>query len=144
MIERARSEDHEEVARLLRNESLPTADLREVVEMFVAREDGNVVGAVALEGAAPDALLRSLVVAGAYRGRGLGRALVAHAEREASARGVRTLHLLTTTAAAFFEREGYVHASRESAPATIRATAEFGTLCPESAVCMKREIKSQP
>jgi amino-acid N-acetyltransferase len=115
-------------------------DLGEGVDLYVARDEERIVGAIGLEGNAPDVLLRSLVVAPAVRGNGVGRALVEHAEREARARGVRALHLLTTTAESFFARAGYVRADRAAAPASIRATQEFRTLCPDSAACMRREL----
>jgi amino-acid N-acetyltransferase len=44
--------------------------------------------------------------------------------------------LLTTTAAPFFTRFGFTSAARDAAPAALRATAEFASLCPASAVCM--------
>ncbi|MGR8918854.1 MAG: hypothetical protein ACU85V_04495, partial [Gammaproteobacteria bacterium] len=52
----------------------------------------------------------------------------------------RFVSLLTETAAAFFEHLGYSRAPRAAAPATIAATAEFASLCPDTAVCMRRVI----
>ena len=66
------------------------------------------------------------------RGEGHGRRLVDHLERIAAG-PVERLHLLTTTAAAFFRALGYEPADRETAPAAIAASAEFRGLCPASA-----------
>ena len=90
------------------------------------------------------ALLRSLAVAPAWQGRGLGSALLAHAEQAARQRGIAALYLLTTTAAAFFARRGYVRLPREAAPPVLQQTAEFAALCPASAVCMTKTLDAPP
>jgi amino-acid N-acetyltransferase len=71
---------------------------------------------------------------------GLGQELVRRLEREAVADGVTVLVLLTQTAEPFFSRLGYVAIDRESAPAEIKASAEFRLLCPASAVCMSKAL----
>ncbi len=141
MIERAGPGDLPAISELLKEESLPEAGAD--VSFYVARENGVVVGAIGLEGETQDALLRSLVVAAKHRGRGLGKSLVARVQDEASRRGTRSLHLLTTTAQEFFAREGFQVASRESAPPSILATDEFRVSCPASAVYMRREVASR-
>jgi amino-acid N-acetyltransferase len=85
-------------------------------------------------------LLRSLAVAPAWQGQGLGSALVAHAEQAARQRGIAALYLLTPTAEAFFARRGYVRLPREAAPSVLRQTTEFASLCPASAVCLTRTL----
>lgn len=137
----AHASDVSAILDLLRAASLPDADLQETpVEFFVARDRGQIIGAVGLEGEAPDALLRSLVVAPSHRGRGVGRALVARLAARAAERGVRTLHLLTTTAADFFAGQGFARAPREGAPVALLATAEFRALCPDTATYMRRAL----
>lgn len=68
------------------------------VAEFVAEADGQAVGSVALsprgEGVA---WLSKLFVDAAYRGRGLGRALLARAVEEAQRRGYRRIDLETRT-----------------------------------------------
>jgi amino-acid N-acetyltransferase len=85
-------------------------------------------------------LLRSLAVARDCRGSGVGKALVAEAEQYARSLGVNELYLLTTTAERFFERLGYSHTHRESAPDAIRQTSEFSDLCPCSAALMIKRL----
>lgn len=99
-------------------------------------------GIVGLELYGAEALLRSLAVSHEARGRGLGQALVAAAERQAREHGVTRLYLLTTTAAAFFARLGYVEAPRSQAPASIQATAQFSSLCPTSSAFMMKDLTS--
>jgi len=71
----------------------------------------------------------------------MGSALVQHAERHALGKGVRTVYLLTTTAQAFFEDLGYGPTTRESCPLAIRATPEFVSLCPASAVILMKRLR---
>ena len=47
---------------------------------------------------------------------------------------------LTTTAADYFARLGFVRIDRDAAPPAIRATAQFASLCPASAHVMRREL----
>src|SRR5262245_15087052 len=99
---------------LLDAASLPSSDLTdEHMEPFYFCGPPNAPTAlVGIELLGASALLRSLVVRPDLRSTGLGKALVARAEAHARAHGVRALYLLTTTAAGFFERRGYVPASR--------------------------------
>jgi amino-acid N-acetyltransferase len=94
---------------LLAAEGLPVADLTDahLEHFFCAGFDGSPTALVGLEIYGTDALLRSLVVGADARTKGLGSALVRHAEHYAAARHVQAIYLLTTTAEAFFERLGY-------------------------------------
>lgn len=69
-----------------------------------------------------------------------GTALCDRLEDRASADGVETLYLLTTTAAEFFADRGYVAVERSGAPDAIRGTTEFADLCPSSATCMAKSL----
>src|SRR3546814_17164844 len=84
-----------------------------------------------------DALLRSLVVPSAARGKGLGKSIVEALAVEAKKIGIERLWLLTTTAADFFAAIGFEPAARPAAPRTIQTTREFRDLCPASAAFMK-------
>lgn len=130
------------VERLLAQSHLPTADLTPaLLQHFLAYGTAeDPAGVVGLELHGPVALLRSLAVAAHDRGAGLGRRLVAAAEARARLHGVQELCLLTTTAERFFERLGYERADREAAPAAIRGTSEFTSLCPASAAFMRKRL----
>ena len=127
------------IVALLRVADLPHKDIAPHLGHFlVARKDGAIVGAIGLEVYASVGLLRSLVVAPACRGRGLGDELVRRLARAASDWGVGRFWLLTTTAEAFFARRGFRVTPRADAPAEIAATREFKSLCPSTAICMTR------
>lgn len=130
------------VKALLAAAGLPTEDLRsEHFEHFIACGPENSPDAVVgLELYGDVALLRSLVVSPAARGKGCGSALVAEIETYAQQLGVRELYLLTNSAEAFFSSRGYSCLERVGVPNAIRQTAEFCSLCPASAVCMHKLI----
>ena len=98
----------------------------------------NPMGVVGIEIYGSVALLRSLAVAEALRGLGLGRRLVAAVEHHAQRNGVEDIYLLTTSARQLFESLGYREVPRESAPPSIVATSEFSSICPASATFMHK------
>jgi amino-acid N-acetyltransferase len=141
VISAATPADAAAIAALLRAADLPHADFAaHLADFLVARRGGAVIGAVGLERHGGHALLRSLVVAPAQRGAGLGGRLVDRLEGRARYLGVRRFYLLTTTAEAFFARRGFRRIARSRVPAAITATCEFRSLCPVSAVCMARAV----
>ncbi|HSD68330.1 MAG TPA: GNAT family N-acetyltransferase, partial [Woeseiaceae bacterium] len=104
--------------------------------------DGEALaGVVALQPFSAVGLLRSLVVAQAARSAGCGSKLVQAVERTAARSGVRQLWLLTTGAEHYFEKLGFLATSRALAPPEIRQTAEFTSLCPDSAVLMCKSLQ---
>ena len=141
LIRRGRASDLAAVAVLLQEAKLPTEDLANApgLSLWVLEIEGELAGAVALEGTEPTSrLLRSLVVAPAHRRRGMGHDLVAQVERDARTEGIERLVLLTDTAQSLFDRLGYAVIERSAAPEALRQSAEFRSLCPSSAVCMAK------
>ena len=134
------------VRALLAAAGLPVADLpaAHLDDFWGCREGTALIGVIGLETYGAVALLRSLAVAPDRQGRGLGAALLAHAERAARQRGITALYLLTTTAEAFFARRGYVRIPREAAPPALHRTAEFAALCPASAACLRKALDGPP
>ncbi len=141
-IRSAQSSDLGAALRLLSDAGLPLDDLTADHLALVAEEDGELHGLIGLELFGEVGLLRSLVVAGHYRGRGLGRKLVSALEAHARDCGVAELWLLTIDADAFLESLGYGVRGRDAAPDAIRATAEFSALCPADAALMSKSINA--
>jgi len=138
-LEPAGARDLAAVVRLLSSNHLPVADLESHIDTFMlAKRNGIVVGTAGLQIYGELALLRSLCVAEDHRLKRIGAALVSAVASRALARGVRELYLLTTGAASYFANLGFMQIDRELAPPEIRNTAQFSTLCPTSAVCMRR------
>lgn len=107
---------------------------------MLVRQGEALAGGAGLEVVGAYGLLRSLAVEASRRGDGLGRRLVQAIEAHARRHGIHSLYLLTTGAAPYFARLGYRQAARAEAPAEVQSTAEFYALCPDSAVCMLKEI----
>ena len=135
----ATSSDLPGVEALLSANSLPLAGVREALPSFVVAEDdrGAIVGSAGLEVYEEHALLRSVAVAAEWRSHGLGRALVERIIDEANARGLQSIHLLTTTADRYFPSFGFEKITRDEVPACLRVAEEFARACPASATVMR-------
>ena len=137
----ASAADLPRIERLLTASDLPLAGVREALPTFlVAEDEGEVIGVAGLEICCDNALLRSVAVDQRYRSRGVGRALVTRLIAQAEARGLRALYLLTTTAEHYFPSFGFRPIERSEVPEDVRATEEFTTACPASAMVMAREL----
>jgi len=134
------------VTGLLTEAGLPSSDLTaaHLQNFFGCGPTSAPDGIVGVELHESVALLRSLAVRASCRDRGCGTALVAQAERFARSQGAKEIYLLTTTAERFFERLGYARIQREAAPAAIRRTQEFSTLCSSSATLMIKRLPGKP
>jgi N-acetylglutamate synthase-like GNAT family acetyltransferase len=139
--EPATAADLAAIRALLAEAHLPIDDLGLPHQRFiVARNGANVVGCIGLERYGDDALLRSLAVAPARRGAGIGKGLHAEALAEARRGGVAALYLLTNTAEGLFSRFGFSRIARAAVPAAVAGSPEFRSLCPASAVCMVKRL----
>ncbi|MGR6534295.1 arsenic resistance N-acetyltransferase ArsN2, partial [Brevundimonas sp. RM1] len=70
-------------------------------------------------------------------------AILCWLEAEAAGQGADGLYLLTTSAAAFFQRHGYSVALRSAAPPSVAASRQFSGLCPASAAFMFKELRAR-
>jgi amino-acid N-acetyltransferase len=53
---------------------------------------------------------------------------------------MRALYLLTTTAEHYFPAFGFERTTRDRVPYAVRATSEFRSVCPDSAIVMWKEL----
>jgi arsenite methyltransferase len=107
-------------------------------------QSGAIIGAEGIETYGSSGLLRSAVVDPAWRGRGVGEALSKDRLTWARTVGLRELYLLTTTAAEYFRKFGFVPVERDSAPAELQASSEFASVCPSSATTMRLVLSEEP
>jgi amino-acid N-acetyltransferase len=141
VIRRAVPNDLDRAERLLQEARLPLDGFREhFADAMVAERNSEIVGCVALELYGEAALLRSLVVSPAERGRDLGQRLTSEALRLAKDRGSRDVYLLTETADHFFPRFGFAPLDRSEAPGALLASVEFQSACPKSAIFMHARL----
>jgi amino-acid N-acetyltransferase len=140
-IEPAAERDLPDVHAMLERQQLPLDGVDgHVGTMVVARDEGVVVGAAAVELHADGALLRSVVVDRAVQGRRIGHALTAAALDVVRDHGRETVFLLTTTAEAFFRKFGFETVARDAVPASVQASIEFQSACPASATVMRKQL----
>lgn len=129
------------VQALLAAEGMPMGGVAEGIEHFRVLDDGGgIIAAAGIESHGRSALLRSVVVAPAHRGRGLARSLTECMARHARVLGHDALYLLTIDADSYFAGLGFTPIERSEAPAAIRACEQYREQCPDSAVLMRRSV----
>jgi amino-acid N-acetyltransferase len=75
------------------------------------------------------------------QGNGLGKFIIAGLEKVSKQKRIDCLYLLTTTAEDFFNKEGYEVINRDDVPESIKNTSEFSSVCPSSAIVMKKVLR---
>jgi amino-acid N-acetyltransferase len=96
------------------------ADIYENLQTFIVAElDSNIVGCCALEVIWADlAEIKSLAIDEAYKGKGIGRELVAAAVEQAAKLGVPKIFALTLEPG-FFEKAGFAIVEKEALPMKV-------------------------
>ena len=142
MIRRADANDLQAIEALLQRANLPPDGITDQFPdaYSVAEPDGRIVGAVGVERYGDAGLLRSVVVADEYRGRGIAEALVREQLSVARVAGIKRVFALTTTAAGYFPRLGFVKADRDAAPEPLRMAPQFASVCPSSAAFLEYRL----
>jgi amino-acid N-acetyltransferase len=134
----AKNSDWTQIAQLLQENELPLDGAEAHLNSFLLAHDGETLaGCAALERYGDSALLRSVAVDKAFRGRGFGQVLVRRVLELAQNEGIQTIVLLTTTADKFFPRFGFSVIPRDEAPEAMKVSAEFQGACPDSAITMR-------
>jgi amino-acid N-acetyltransferase len=135
----ARASDLGALKALLESASLPLAGVDDQFPSayVIAPAFGELVGAAGLERYGNSGLLRSLAVASTVRGTGLGRRLVLDRLAAARIRKLERVYLLTTTAAPYFEKLGFLPAVRGEVTKELAASPEFASACPKTAACLQ-------
>ena len=132
-----------EVMALLTLANLPVNDIGENVELFALETNEQIIATVGLERNGRIGLLRSVSVLDSQKGKGYGLLIVQKLEKYAEEQGIKELYLLTTTAKEFFEKKlSYKVIERTDAPTEIQSSQQFASVCPSSAVVMKKIIQS--
>lgn len=142
-IEKALKEDFTSINQLLHSANLPLVDISENTEHFfkAVADDGSVIGAIGLELYGNYGLLRSLVVNPVVRNQGIAGMLVEKIEALAKSLNLKGLYLLTTTAGKYFEKKSFLRINRNDSDEAIKHSKEFSSICPVSAVVMRRDIQ---
>lgn len=142
----ASADDAEAILHLVAGSGLPLDGLAEQVSQAVVLRapDGRVAGCALVEAYPPYGLLRSVAVDEPLRASGAGTALVAGALSRARESGLGEVFLLTETAPTFFSRLGFLPVARVNVPEAVKASPEFRSVCPASALVMSFPLATEP
>ncbi len=135
----------QKIIAFLTAEGLPTQDLADGLtgRFFAIGDQVSPHGIIGLETHGQYGLLRSLVVSSASQSKGAGTALVKHVEALACDLQLQEIYLLTETAESFFAKSGYEICARGDVAEPIKNSAEFSSLCPDSATVMKKTLATR-
>ncbi len=138
----AKQADLREVKTVLSECDLPLDGLDHQLEKVycVAEVKREIVGVGGVEVYGRYGLLRSIAVLPNWQRKSIGEALVKDRLAWAKAKGISDVFLLTTAASRFFERFGFHSIDREIVPSEIKKSSEFSSLCPETAIVMKKTL----
>jgi amino-acid N-acetyltransferase len=140
-LKKTSPENFSKVLVLLSLANLPTIDIGENVELFSLEMDSEIIGTAGLEIFGRIGLLRSLSVLESQKGKGYGFLIVQKLESYVKTKNIKELYLLTSTAKDFFEKKcKYELIERINVPIEIQSSQQFSSICPSSAVIMKKNI----
>ncbi len=142
IIRPAQPNDQTNIHALLSGFELPLDGLRETKLWVLRSSNGEVTGVAGLEVYGSQGLLRSVAVVKSLHNQGYGTLLAKHVIGEAKKIGVQDIFLLTTSAAAFFEKFGFKKESRESVIGGITGSIEFRSACPKTAALMHLRLSA--
>ena len=136
-------QSREPIINLLKENTLPVDDIGENTSLFGFMDDNKLLGSAGLEVFDDCALIRSISIQKSLQGKGFGVIMQKELEQVAQSKNIRCLYLLTTTAEGFFKKQGFVTILRDEVPAMIRSTSEFSSVCPSSAIVMKKMLVNE-
>ena len=126
---------------LLKKVRLPFEDIySENISLFELIHDNETIAIGGFEFYENDAIIRSIAVIPEKQLKGTGTFLVNALEDIAIKEGVKKFYLLTTTAEKFFKKKGYNLIDRKLVPESIKSSAEFKSICPDTATCMTKDL----
>lgn len=138
--------DLAQIENMLLEANLPLDGVKEQITNFLLafNQKGNLIGTAALEPYGKAALLRSVAVDSSQRGAGLGQGLVSRLLVKARGDEFESVVLLTTTAENYYLRFGFKQINRQEVPAAVKASVEFKSVCPDTAIVMQLDLKRPP
>ena len=129
------------IENLLEKCNLPVNDIMENIDNFIVSElENKIVGVGGYETHGEIALIRSIAVDQAYRGKSIGVNIYHLLEKKIKHIGIKEVYLLTETATDYFKTLGFTIKERTSIPAVVTQTKQFKELCPSTAIVMFNKI----
>jgi len=141
LFEPASGLEERQIGEILISAGLPAEDVAPHLANFIlAKENNDVIGCAGLEIYGKIALLRSVAVTAPARSHGIAAQLCRMLLQQAYDLGIEEVYLLTTTAANYFEKQGFSRIERETAPVVFQSNKQFTSLCPSTAVLMWKKL----
>ncbi len=129
------------IKELLESHHLPVEDIdTSEISFSLIKEGPDLLACAGVERFEELGLLRSVAVKAELKGKGIGSELIDAVLVQAKSQGIKTMYLLTETAASFFRKKEFTKTERSEAPESIKQSSEFSGLCPVSAVLMKKVL----
>lgn len=144
-IRSARQDDLPGIRHLLADCQLPADGVEDWIDKgyCVVEEQIGIIGIAGVEPYPPCGLLRSVAVSPGRRGNSIGETLIKDRLAWARAMGLSQVYLITVDADLYFKRFGFKAVHRENVPAEIRRSAEFSSICPETAIVMVKSLTDE-
>jgi len=141
-IELAVKKDFHEIDQLLLSNNLPVIEpaWENSCYLKAITDQDKIVGAIGIEIYGKYGLLRSLVVKHECRNQGIANRLVEKLIEHAQKFYIETLILLTTTADKYFEKKEFQRIDRNEVPSEMKQSSEFKSICPVSAIVLKKQL----
>ncbi len=141
IIKKACKIDLDNILSLLILVKLPIEGVSNQLEnFFISVIDDTLIGCVGLEIYGESGLIRSLAVHPSHQRKGVGKLLIQSILKYAKDKDINQLYLLTTTANDYFIKHGFTIIKRDEVNSEIKESVEFKSVCPLTAVCMKRVL----
>jgi len=136
-IKKSTEADIPAIISLLKECSLPFEDIPRDNQIFwIAIENEQVKGTIAIEDYQPYGLLRSFAVHPSFRKQSIGAALLRHATGQSDNMGLESLYLCTDTAALYFEKYKWIYINRDTVHAKVQQSEEFRSSWSAATACM--------
>jgi amino-acid N-acetyltransferase len=134
-------EDFYQFKELIADAGLPIEDLNYQKQILISFFEENIfIATVGLEIYGTDALLRSVAVVKEKQKQGIGSLILEQLKPVLIENKIQNLYLLTETAKDFFLKKGFELIERKDVPESVKASAEFSSICPASAIVMVRRF----
>jgi amino-acid N-acetyltransferase len=137
----SKDDEFNQFKELIADAGLPIEDLNYQKQILISFFEQHVFIATAgLEIYGTDALLRSVAVVKEKQKQGIGSLIFEHLKPVLVENKIQNLYLLTETAKDFFLKKGFELIERKDVPESVKASAEFSSICPASAIVMVRRF----
>jgi len=143
-IRRATREEIREVNALLEASGLsPLPTGIPLSNVLVGREQGSIIGVIALDVVARRGLTLWAAVSEEHREKGFGTSLVRSLAARAQELGLRELYAVPKEATAFFAGLGFASVSIDSVPDEVKFMRSFRDECNESTEVMRLGLETR-